>query len=205
MRKTLITWMLVLLSVMLMTSCVDNTNSEPTYKVGGQGPAGGIIFYDVDADNASDNPDGLIAYDCGWRYLEGAKNDATYNASDSIAWSNQGVASGLGTAIGTGKTNTLQLLEEKKKSTTGLTYPAAEACDAFGDTTDFDDWFLPSKDELNLMYINLQKTRRIIGSNTYWSSSEYDGDTAWKQYFWDGSQSNAARGNANDVRPIRRF
>ena len=42
------------------------------YEVGYIGPTGGIIFYDCDADNTKDDPDGpddLISAECGWRYI----------------------------------------------------------------------------------------------------------------------------------------
>ena len=44
-------------------------------KVGMIGPAGGYIFYDVDADNGSGNSDGLESSKCGWRFLEAAISD----------------------------------------------------------------------------------------------------------------------------------
>lgn len=53
----------------------------------------------------------------------------------------------------------------------------------------FKDWFLPSKDELNLMYKNLHKEG--IGGfadDDYWSSSEGSAFNAWKQYFNNGIQ-----------------
>ena len=43
--------------------------------VGHKGEAGGIIFYDCDADNEVGNPDGLKSVECGWRYLEAAPSD----------------------------------------------------------------------------------------------------------------------------------
>lgn len=45
------------------------------YSVGDRGPAGGLIFYDCDADNSEADPDGrdnLLSTVCGWRYLEAA-------------------------------------------------------------------------------------------------------------------------------------
>ena len=43
--------------------------------IGSVGPAGGYIFYDVDADNTAEDPDGAddkASETCGWKYLEGA-------------------------------------------------------------------------------------------------------------------------------------
>ena len=48
----------------------------------------------------------------------------------------------------------------------------------------YDDWFLPSKDELDELYLN----RLVVGgfAGAYWSSSEVDGNFAWRQSFFDG-------------------
>ena len=66
------------------------------------------------------------------------------------------------------------------------------------------DWFLPYKDELNLMYT--QKT--AIGgfaNDLYWSSSEYAVDTAWIQAFAIGSQSGNYKYATYYVRAVRAF
>jgi Protein of unknown function (DUF1566) len=66
------------------------------------------------------------------------------------------------------------------------------------------DWFLPSKDELNQMYIQ----RTVIGgfSNiSYWISSEYDDNLAWNQYLDDGSVYASIKTNVFCVRAIRAF
>lgn len=71
---------------------------------------------------------------------------------------------------------------------------------------DVTGWFLPSKDELNLMYKNLRK--KGVGSFTdysYWSSSENNAYNAWKQIFSSGNQYNFDRDNENRVRPVRAF
>ncbi len=71
--------------------------SDGSYKVGDIGPAGGIIFYDCDADNnvqyvdnftgggeTKTNKDGLISSECGWRYLEAAPEDLSYKNSYGV-------------------------------------------------------------------------------------------------------------------------
>jgi hypothetical protein len=68
------------------------------------------------------------------------------------------------------------------------------------------DWFLPSKDELNLLY--LQKAILGMSGNQadYWSSSEVQADVAWIQYFLDGRQfTNGTKVNTQSVRPVRAF
>lgn len=72
----------------------------------------------------------------------------------------------------------------------------------------YSDWYLPSKDELNLVYINLRRTGKISGNDGYWSSSEYDNSYAWRQIFSDGDQGDVYRPNKNDtysVRAVRAF
>lgn len=60
-----------------------------------------------------------------------------------------------------------------------------------------DNWFLPSKDELNLVFKardNLNNLS-IIKDNNYWSSSENSRSLAWCQSFYDGWQSAAGKGD----------
>lgn len=37
----------------------------------------------------------------------------------------------------------------------------------------FSDWYLPSIEELRLIYLNLRRSRKISDDNMYWSSQEY--------------------------------
>ena len=70
----------------------------------------------------------------------------------------------------------------------------------------YDDWFLPSKDELNLMYNNLHKKGLgCFGSFSFWSSSEYYSKYAWRQYFVTGYQYNFDKNFNNMVRAVRAF
>lgn len=52
----------------------------------------------------------------------------------------------------------------------------------------FKDWRMPTKRELNLMYNNKNEIKRFE-NDTYWSSTELDKDSAWKQDFLDGDQN----------------
>lgn len=72
------------------------------------------------------------------------------------------------------------------------------------------DWFLPSKDELHLIYTNLRL--QMLGDysmDCYWSSSTSEDDTStWCQMFSDGRQLGVysmSRDQTYSVRPIRQF
>ncbi len=89
-----------------------------------------------------------------------------------------------GTAIGTGAQNTIDMI-----SGCTLTNNAAQLC-ANLMINEYSDWFLPSIDELNKLYIN----KGAIGefsSDKYWSSSrKYSGMWyVWTQDFSNGSQA----------------
>jgi hypothetical protein len=88
----------------------------------------------------------------------------------------------------------------------------------------YSNWYLPSKEELQFMYANLQRfgcstetpggsddngfcaTRKGNFSNSYyWSSTEIDGNNAWRQSFGNGVQNGNDKIEANTVRPVRAF
>ena len=76
---------------------------------------------------------------------------------------------------------------------------AKKACEALGE-----GWRLPTKEELNIMYENKDLVIGFAG-NYYWSSTEYDFDYAWYQYFTVGYRGNSAKNYSNYVRAIRAF
>jgi len=119
--------------------------------VNGSSYAGGIVFY-VD----STGQHGLVC----------APSD-----QGSFPWGCQGInIGGTSTAFGTGQANTNLIL-----SGGCPTRPiAASVCDDLV-LNGYSDWYLPSLDELHLMYSNLRYVLGIGGfSNTlYWSSSVY--------------------------------
>lgn len=70
----------------------------------------------------------------------------------------------------------------------------------------YDDWFLPSKEELSFMYEGLYMKRKgAFSYGAYWSSSESDADEAWLQYIDNGRQYNGNRSDGGYVRPARAF
>ncbi len=193
------------------------------------GPTGGYVFYDCDADNnekytdengaTKTNPDGLTSSDCGWRFLEAAPSDLSstypfgyYRASDSVA--NEVV--GTETGIGTGKSNTETLVSKMGSSayiaSTGSDKGdyAAKKCADYSITVNnvlYEDWFLPSKDELNLMISNLAKKQLgSFGSNYYCSSSEQSESNVWINLKGNNVQTNGRwKYCSYNVRPIRAF
>ena len=70
----------------------------------------------------------------------------------------------------------------------------------------YDDWYLPTKDELNLVYENLRKTGIISGNSYHWSSSVTNNNDALYQRFSDGDWNWIGRkDNTRSVRAIRAF
>ena len=70
----------------------------------------------------------------------------------------------------------------------------------------FKDWRLPTKRELNLMYVVYNNGNgATLDANFYWSSTEYDYIDAWKQSFFNGSQGYANKFSAYYVRAVRAF
>jgi hypothetical protein len=163
------------------TNPTGNSTPAQTYKIGDTGPAGGIVFYDKGS------------FSDGWRYLEAAPANVEINIGSEtkviFEWGAKGqnVANTM-TGVGFGKQNT-QVIVDRLRSL-GETNCAAQVCAAL-DINGYKDWFLPSRDELNLMYIN----RGPVGlggfttNYMYWSSSQANSNIAWAQSFGDGIQS----------------
>ena len=103
-----------------------------------------------------------------------------------------------GTAIGTGNQNTIDIMNGCP--TAGI---AARIC---GDLVlgGYSDWYLPSKDELNKLYLN-RIAIGVFASSGTWSSSEFDDTNAWYQSFGNGFQGGGWKGGPGSVRPVRAF
>jgi len=166
-----------------------------TLKVGlithavGDSYGGGIVFFVYDGGQH-----GLIA--------------ATEDQSTGIRWHGGSDTNTRARAdgIGAGLKNTAIIIANQG-SVDGDAF-AATFCNEYSVTADgvtYGDWYLPSKYELNLLY--LQKD--VVGSfpgRYYWSSTEYDANNAWRRDFYYGSQPNDYKSSTNgSVRAVRAF
>ena len=163
---------------------------------------GGVVYYiaptptDLDGDGKVDI--GLIC--------------AVENQSDGIAWILGGASQTTENgntleAIGTGQTNTTAMMNQA-----GYTGGAAQAADDYSVTDNgvtYTDWFLPSKDELNEMYLQKALIEAAAGSafgGNYWSSSERNDDQTYIHNLINGADSRATKNNeVPRVRAIRTF
>lgn len=165
-----------------------DTLFPPPYSLGDIGPAGGFVFYVTNDGNngleaAPEDLAGTYVWGCYGRLVNGA--DAT--------------------AIGTGAQNTSDIVANCVTSEN----TAAEAASTYSHNG-FDDWFLPSRDELEALHAWNGPASIVNPGNfalaTYWSSSEYSSLTAWDQYFNYGNPNkNDNKFTFRNVRPVRAF
>jgi hypothetical protein len=167
-------------------NCVYTPNTDPNnhtpYHIGDNGPAGGVIFYVTDGT--------------GLHGLEVAPVDQ----SSFAVWGCYGfsISGAYGTAVGTGAANTAAIVARCPEP-----YTAAKIADAYA-LNGYTDWYLPSKNELNLLY----QQKIVVGgfaSSSYWSSSEFDSENAWVQLFGKLFQSFSGKYSPLPVRAVRAF
>ena len=161
---------------------------------GDVGPAGGFIFY-VNPNYARD----------GWRYLEAAP----FDQSSGAKWGcfRRTVQGARGSAIGTGKQNTAEMLAACSDENTAATLCAKATIHGVS------GWFLPSLDELAMMYKNLKTagvsdfgTRGIVDNFSYWTSTQQTTDMASHIDFADlGRQHYDDKDFPRRVRAVRAF
>jgi len=157
--------------------------SYKTFKIGDAAFGGIVIFVDESGQH------GLVA--------------ATVDQSNSIQWQNGGYVfyNKVRTdGITTGLHNTEVIIA----ALTNVTNYAARSCaDYMGGG--YGDWYLPSKYELNLMYLQ-KPLLGVFASGAYWSSTEVGANQAWVQIFDDGSQSPIyEKAGVWSVRAVRKF
>lgn len=187
-------------------SCADGGVCE----VGDTGPGGGTVIYVAPSAQS-------------WgTYIEAA--DPAAVAANSKTWGCYGidVSSAAGTGLGEGKTNTAGILN-LQSTCDGVSWSPQAAIYADGYTgTDgsTSGWYLPSKDELNLVCLlangasTLQIRNQVAcgtlgsfsASGNYWSSSQSDNTNAWYQGFGNGNQAPTTKSySVGSVWPVRAF
>jgi len=167
--------------MIILTGCKKDDKVPITIKIGAS-YQGGIIFY-VDGTGKH----GLIA--------------ASSDQSITDPWWNGSFVTTGATSASNGLSNTSAIITAEGNSGNY----AARNCRVYTSGS-YSDWFLPSKDELNLLYA--QKT--VVGNFTtqiYWTSTEYDLGDVWVQDFETGEQhlDNSSDGANVHTRAIRAF
>jgi len=173
---------------------ICGVNGTTACAVGQQGPGGGVVFM---TPSTLGNTTGLFyeAAPSTWSSPSGDPMSAWCNNTSTLL----GVATAAGTGAMDGANKTAVMLGV-------CTSGAANLADEYTVTVNgvvYGDWFLPSKGELNQMYVN--KTAIGGGSGDYWSSSEADAGVAWYQYFGYGFQDFTSKSSTYYVRPVRAF
>jgi hypothetical protein len=155
----------------------------------GESYGGGIVFYVYD-----NGRHGLIA--------------ATTDQDPGIEWYNgtKRYTNSAGDGVGAGEMNTALIIALQTNDNQTGNF-AAKVCADYSVTVDgvnYGDWYLPSKFELVLMFIQ----KDVIGGfkdDYYWSSTEFSSLSAWSQNFSNGSQYNLNKSLPYGVRAIRAF
>ena len=179
--------------------------ATPVCRVGDIGPGGGIVFYDAGKTESWGRYLEIAPQSCEgvrlpWR--PASKTNRVYETSGFAV-------TRLKTKfIGMGRLNTQEIVAAFGANSYAAKFADDLVC---GDKS---DWFLPSKDELDIAFNRLAQNR-VGGNDTpvggfnkgyYWTSSIYDFKTAWTQYFMDGQQFDRVQtldGNRTPPTPFR--
>ncbi len=180
MRKKTNNLIFPLLVMGLLLIFASSCKKDDVPKIGSS-YAGGLVFY-IDVAGH-----GLVC----------AESDQSTGAE----WGCHGtLIGGTSTAINTGAANTNAIVAGCTEA--GI---AAKVCYNLS-LNGYDDWFLPSREELRLMYKKLHlKGMGNFKEAWYWSSSEWNSNAAWLQSFGLSDQNLDSKNNAYRVRAVRAF
>lgn len=160
------------------------------YAIGDTGPAGGLVFYDKGE------------YSDGWRYMEISISNlapSQWGCPDALTFA--------GTSSVSGIINSVRAANYHDGLSSSCGNGSVAARTALLWSSGADDWFLPSEQELELAYDNLQATG--MGNfmpELYWSSTEQSATEARVINFADGSAASHPKGASGvRTRAVRHF
>ncbi len=186
--------------------CAGAFAQNVSYKVGDTGPGGGIVFYYSEVGFSVQGSDVLC------HYLECSPTELgliPWCPRMSERCSHYFRDGALKYGIGDGKGNTETILRENHTVPLTSANCAAKACAEYSTkTTKAGEWYLPSANELELIYRNLKMRGKITSDSWHWSSSadelNYRG-RADAVNFSNGNKSHDLAYYTNVVRAVRAF
>lgn len=170
------------------------------YGLGDRGPAGGHVFY---VDHRDEHH--------SWTYLAAAPQETEWVHKPWGGINHEVGADAEGEALGDGRANTAAIVSEygTEEPHDGVTDYAARLANNLEHEHDgrtYDSWYLPSIDELNLMYENLRGDNLgRFARDYYWSSSEITRNFVHSQNFGYGTQARGRKDKTYRVRAVRAF
>jgi hypothetical protein len=175
----------IMVGMLVVLSACDKDNervAEPLPTKIGDRYQGGIAFF-IDGSGKH----GLLA--------------AQEDQSRSVVWFNGNFRDTGAVSLSDGSSNTDLIITAHG---TSAEY-AARLCRDFRGGG-FSDWYLPSKEELNGLYLQRSAIGKF-GDNIYWSSSQYDVSDIWVQDFGSGQQhlDNSSDAASVAVRAVRAY
>lgn len=154
-----------------------------------------VIYSQGGINIAVDKNHDLSFYVKGSDYVNSDEYDIS-PGTFGYEWGGYGTETGItATGVGTGLSNTNALIEMNLQPNTSGWYVVWDKVKEFRQSHS-DRWFVPSKDELNLVYqqkVNLSNISTSGSYPRYWSSSEYASNTSWYQLFSNGTQSRSTK------------
>lgn len=181
-------------AVIFNTGCrkdtATNTPNTPSPNFVGQTFEGGTVAYIFESGDpgyVAGESHGLIA----------AEKDL-----DSLAvWGkmNLWITGAHDTLLGYGQQNTMDILQYGDTVNT-----AAWRCNRL-DVHTYDDWYLPSKNELEKLFLNKIKIGGFNYNASYWSSCQNNANRAWMRNFSTGESVAANKSTLAKARAVRSF
>ena len=178
------------------TPANENVDENGCHAVLGNYALGGVIFYIDETLNH-----GLVV----------ALND---NESGEWGCSDEEILNANDSTLGSGYRNTLAILASDCEPAGISAIIAAYSASTFSsEDTLVNDWYLPSIDELKLLYqerewiddsLTVYNGKRFENT-TYWSSTQSGTDKAKSLSFGNGSTKSSYKISVNEVRSIRAF